>query len=262
MENIYNAIKNDVRNHPNVKLSILGQVFDWKRSQYVILSEIISEYLSNSTVLTDVRKLNLGSTISPVTLQRFFNDEYHIKTHNDLRFIKTLDKICIFLGKFDLNNYIQDWINQGKNTGAKNALDLNFFEKDLVINCCRFHFEAFCDLPAVNIEKISDFVFHDSPLQERIKSSMEEKRMKNLIFISENNKSNYEIFELYKICDDPDLKVIKTQEFWNLLFMDEKRIEYVINHVNTQFYILKKRDGEWKIWDNYNPEQGKILKIN
>jgi len=261
LENIYNAIKNDIRNHPNVTLSILGQVPEWKRSQFVILSEIISNYLSDCSVLTNVRKLNLGATISAITLQRFFENEYQVKTHNDLRFIKTLDKLCVFLGKFDLNNYIHDLIHQEKKRD-QNVLKLNFFEKDLVLNYCKTHFEALCYLPTTNIEKISLFVFQDSPFHERIQISMEQKRKNNLVFITENNQSNYEIFEVIKICDDPELKVIKTQEFWNLLFMDAERNKYIINHLNTQFYFLKKRDGDWKIWENYNPEHGKILKIN
>lgn len=262
MEKIYNSIKEDVRNHPDVNLSILGMVPDWKRSQFVILSEIISEHLSKSPLLTETRKLNLGTTISPITLQRFFENEYQIKTHNDLRFIKTLDKICIFLGKFDLNTYIHESLHDNNDIVSTPQTNMHFFEKHLILEYCRSQFEALTDLPSIDIEKISRVLCNESPLRERIRLYFEEKSKNNLVFITENNRSNYEIFEVKKISDGPELKVIETKEFWNLVFKDNKDSRYVVHHLNTQFYFIKKMDDEWKIWDNYNPDHGKILKIN
>ena len=261
LENIYNAIKNDIKSHPNISLSLLGQVPEWKRSQFVILSDIISDDLATSSLLTHERKINLGSTISPITLQRFFENDYQVKTHNDLRFIKTLDKICVFLGKFDLNAYIHDRVHELSKTPPKSELEMHLFEKDLIFNYCKAHFDAFHDLPSINVNKICEYVFKDSPFCERIRISMEDKRKNNLSFVTENNRSNYEIFEMIKISDDSDLKVIKTQEFWNLLFTDGEDNEFIVNHLNTQFYFLKKLNEEWKIWDNYNPDHQKILKI-
>ncbi|KIA88995.1 hypothetical protein [Kaistella jeonii] len=262
MENIYNAIKNDIKSHPNVTLSILGQVREWKRSQFVILSDIISEYLSTCVLLTSDRKLNLGVTISAITLQRFFENDYQVKTHNDLRFIKTLDKLCLFLGKHDLNNYIHDRVNLTEEIETHNDLKVESIEKDLIINFCKSQFDALMDLPKISINKISRFVYVESPLTERIRVAMEEKRKNNLVIITENNRSNYEIFGMTKISDDGKLKVIKTQEFWNLLFMDGDQNTYIANHLNTQFYFIKKFGEEWKIWDNFNPDYGQILKIN
>lgn len=235
---------------------------DWKRSQFVILSDIISEHLSKSNLLTETRKLNLGTTISPITLQRFFENEYQIKTHNDLRFIKTLDKICIFLGKFDLNTYIHESLYESNDIASIDMTEGCFFEKELVLEYCKSQFEALTDLPLIKLEKFSHVLCRESPLEERIRLYFEEKIKNNLVFITANNRSNYEIFEVKKISDGPELKVIETQEFWNLVFKDNKENNYVVHHLNTQFYFIKKIDDEWKIWDNYNPDHDKILKIN
>ncbi len=262
MKVIYNSIKNDIRNHPDVILSILGVVPDWKRSQFIILSDIISSHLSKSEILTRSRRLELGNTISAITLQRFFEKDYQIKTHNDLRFIKTLDKLCIFLGKNDLNDYIHQNVKQEKSEKISEEPDNNFCEKDLVKKYCELQFEALNHLPEINLEKLAITVYKDSPLLERITEYFEDKRERNLIFVTENNRSNYEIFKFTIISDEAELKVIKTQEFWNLVFKDDKENRYLVHHLNTQFYFLKKFDDEWKIWDNYNPDYGKILKIN
>lgn len=262
MKNIYNSIKKDIKSNSEITNSILGKVPIWKRSQFVILADLISDNLSKSDLLDTDRKLNLGSTLSPITLQRFFENEYNVKTHNDLRFIKTLDKLCIFIGKRDLNHYIQE--NYRKENGLEKSIesDYTFEEKELIINFCASQYEAFIDLPHLQMEKLCMFVFPDSPLCARIKLFVEDQKIKNLKFVTENNSSNYEIFEIVKISDDEDLKVIKTQEFWNLLFVDQNDQHYVINHLNTQFYFLKKIGNNWMIWDNFNPDYGKILKKN
>ena len=134
MEKIYNAIKEDIRNHPDVKSSILGMVADWKRSQYVILAELISADLVETLPFSDPRRLSLGVTISPITLQRFFENDYQIKTHNDLRFIKTLDKLCIFLGKKDLNDYIHQDFKQKNSLKQDRKADHHLSDRELFLN--------------------------------------------------------------------------------------------------------------------------------
>jgi len=262
LENIYNAIKSDIKNHPIITSSILGIVPEWKRSQYVILSEIISKFLKECPLMRKELKQSLGNTISAITLQRFFENNYKIKTHNDLRFIKTLDKLCMFLGKEDLNTYIRDRVNKLNEIKVGRNPDLDFVEKDLILKYCQCHFDAFKKLPQINLNTLLQYVIKDSPYFTRIKMAMEEKGKKKLTFITENNSSNFEIFEVKNISDEEDLKVIKTQEFWNLYFLDAEKNKFIINHLNTQFYFLRKHDEQWRIWDNYNPEQGKILKIN
>lgn len=262
LEKIYNSIKEDIKNHPDVQTSLLGMVEDWKRSQFVILADLISKNLSNSLLLTDERRISLGTSLSPITLQRFYENDYQIKTHNDLRFIKTLDKLCIFLGKKDLNEYIYENL-QGKNILNKKEDPSNqFSEKELIVEFCRLQFETLKHLPAINLGEIATTVWKDSPLLERITLYFKEKAKNNLVFVTDRNRSNYEIFQITEISDDDDLKVFKTQEFWNLIFKDENGTDFILHHLNTQFYFMKKLNGEWKIWDNYNPDHGKILKIN
>lgn len=55
LEKIYNTIKEDIKNHPDFKSSLLGMIEDWKRSQFVILADIISENLAQSLPSTDPR---------------------------------------------------------------------------------------------------------------------------------------------------------------------------------------------------------------
>lgn len=258
MENIYNSIKSALKKHPAVSQSVLGKVPVWKRSQYVILAGIINDDLADSPYLTEARKLEIGSAISPVTLQRFFENDYQAKTHNDLRFLKTLDKLCIFLGNKDLNTYIKE--NFGQTTTS--IEDDIFFERNLIYDFNRSQFEALKDCPNIKLDVISQYIDETSPLYARIEVFIADHIKNNLTFLSQNNRSNYEIFKVEKIADEPELKVVKTQEFWNLVFLNKEQEHLIIHHLNTQFYFIRKQSNGWKIWDNYNPDFGKILKIN
>ena len=176
-----------------------------------------------------------------------------------MRFLKTLDKICIFLDKNDLNDYIQ------KSYDVEAAIqppDNLQSEKELILNFCQSQFNSLKNLPVLDTREIMQFVFENSPLYERIQTFIAEQSKKSLTFVTENNRSNFEIFQFNLISDQPELKVIETQEFWNLLLINQKNEKHIINRLNTQSYFIKKINNEWKIWDNYNPDYGKILKIN
>ncbi|MBL7881403.1 MAG: hypothetical protein JNN23_16340, partial [Chryseobacterium gambrini] len=163
MKTIYNSIREEVIKHPKVKNSVLGNVQEWKRSHYIILSEIIKDELSEAEELKGGKKFEIGNTISHVTLQRFFENDYQDKTHNDLRFLKTLDKICIFLGYKDLNAYIQ--FVKEKRQGNEENNNQKFFQ--MVYDYCATVFEFYKQFPDHKTELFKDLVFNESPFLER-----------------------------------------------------------------------------------------------
>lgn len=193
-------------------------------------------------------------SISHITLQRFFESDYDYKTHNDLRFLKTLDKICIFLGFKNLNAFVQ---NAKENNLYNETLFSKELTTDIVHKYCQTNFEFFKHFPAQKMEIFTDLIFSDAPFIERIKNYSGELCTKNLKLQTKNNRSNYEIFDIDVISEDSEKIVIKTQEFWNLVFVVENaEEEYLVNELNTQIYFIKKINNLWKIWDNYNPNSG------
>lgn len=258
MKTIYNSIKNEVVKHSKVKDSVLGKVDEWKRSHYIILSEIIKEELASSEELKDDKKFELGNTISHITLQRFFENDYQDKTHNDLRFLKTLDKICIFLGFKDLNSYIHHL--KGNSINAQTAEE-GVFSTDIVYKYCAAAFELYKRFPVLELELFKDLVFDQSPFLERASTFSKELCERKLELVTKNNRSNYEVFDINIITDESDKKVLETHEFWNLLFkVGDTDEEHFVNQLNTQIYFIRKIDNTWKIWDNYNPDAGRLNK--
>ncbi|MEF9477590.1 hypothetical protein OWR28_07560 [Chryseobacterium sp. 1B4] len=57
MKTIYNSIREEVIKHPKVRNSVLGNVNEWKRSHYIILSEIIKDELSGAEELKGGKNL-------------------------------------------------------------------------------------------------------------------------------------------------------------------------------------------------------------
>lgn len=259
MKTIYNSIREEVVKHSKVNNSVLGNVDEWKRSHYIILSEIIKDELSESEEMKGGKKFEIGNTISHVTLQRFFENDYQDKTHNDLRFLKTLDKICIFLGYKDLNDYIQ-CIKEKKN---ENSPDDHTFLQQMVYDYCASVFEFYKNFPNHKTELFKPLVFDDSPFLERVSQFSKELCDRDFQLVTKNNRSNFEVFDIHIVTDEPDKKILESHEFWNLLFkVGETGQEHFVNQLNTQIYFIKKIDNNWKIWDNYNPDAGRLNKKN
>ncbi|WP_300690219.1 hypothetical protein [Chryseobacterium sp.] len=256
MKTIYNSIREEIVKHSKVRNSVLGNVNEWKRSHYIILSEIIKNELSEAEELKGGKKFEIGNTISHVTLQRFFENDYQDKTHNDLRFLKTLDKICIFLGYKELNDYIH--ILKDKQEESQDADELSFVTQ-MVYDYCATAFEFCKQFPNHNTDLFKDLVFEDSPFLERVSQFSKELCEKDFHLVTKNNRSNYEVFDIHVVTDEPDKKILESQEFWNLLFkVGETGEEHFVNQLNMQIYFIKKIDNTWKIWDNYNPDAGRL----
>ena len=226
-------------------------------SEAIILSFLKSlkmNFLKQKNLKAE-KKFEIGNTISHVTLQRFFENDYQDKTHNDLRFLKTLDKICIFLGYRDLNAYIQ-FIKE-KRQGDDEDNSQKFFR--MVYDYCATVFEFYKQFPQHKTELFTDLVFNESPFMERASHFSKELCERDFHLVTKNNRSNYEVFDIHIVTDEPDKKILESQEFWNLLFkVGATGEEHFVNQLNTQIYFIRKIDNVWKIWDNYNPDAGRL----
>ena len=265
MENIIEQLKKAIILAPPVLSSSLNGVKNWKRAQFIILSEIISEDLAQSVFLQGNRKNELGTTISSATLQRIFTNDYSGYENPDMRFLKTLDKLAIFLGFSSLNHFLS---NDGKSLEKEKPIGseiMNDKEKlsefqQLITNYCQEEFNSLLKLPDVDLGNLSHFIFEDGPLTQRIHDLISQIAHLGYLLNSTNNRSNFELYD-FKLCSfNEAMAVVTVQEFWNLDFRDDDgNIRNVYSHVNMQTYFIKKQNGNWKIWDNHNPDYATII---
>lgn len=266
MKAIIDLLKMSICNSPIVRNSTIGVCTKWKRAQFITLSEIIAETLSKSEHLQGKKRNELGTTISSITLQRIFNDDYSAKENPDLRFLKTLDKLAIFLGHSSLNNFLQNHsesklaeeLEPKETTSMENKINQVF--RNLIYDYCLEEFNCILKLPNIELNGLSKYIFDDGPLKKRISDLLI--RYSNLKFSinSESNRSNFEVYDFKINSLDNDLVVAQVYEFWNIEWRDEKnKTVRIYNNINKQTYFIKKRDGVWKIWDNHNPDYNSLI---
>ena len=265
MEKIIEQLKKGILSAPPVLTSSLMGVKHWKRAQYITLSEIISEHLAKSEFLQGARKNELGTTLSSTTLQRIFTNDYSGYENSDLRFLKTLDKLAIFLGFSSLNQFLSNEavvVVKEKDVVSvpKNKEDVLAEFEELITNYCQEEFNSLLKLPEVDLGNLSHFIFEDGPLTQRIHDLISQIAQLGYLLNSTNNRSNFELYD-FKLCSlNETMAVVTVQEFWNLDFRDDDgNFRNVYSHVNMQTYFIKKQHHKWKIWDNHNPDYTTII---
>lgn len=97
MNQVIDNILLKINNHDDVKNSVLSKTEKWKNSHYETLSQIINHNLTNKIELNSELFFTLGNSVSAITLKRLYKKEIKPSAHTDLRFRKTLDKLCVFL---------------------------------------------------------------------------------------------------------------------------------------------------------------------
>ncbi|MCC9072188.1 hypothetical protein LNQ49_11410 [Flavobacterium sp. F-65] len=260
MEIIIDKLIQGIKSHSTIQNSTLSGVKEWKRAHYIILSEIISDCLEKSEFMQGSKRNELGCSISSATLQRIFTNDTSKTKNSDLRFLKSLDKLAIFIGHPSLNSFLNcEAEDYNKPLESENKKESASFFETLVTDYCQEEFNSLKKLPEITISNLSQYVFIEGPFSKRIKDLFENYSRLNYHLNCINNRSNFEIFDFRVSSITEDIAIITVKEFWNLEWKDENgNISIVFNRVNRQTYFIKKRNNTWKIWDNYNPDYNEI----
>ncbi|WP_428223355.1 hypothetical protein [Flavobacterium sp.] len=271
MKEIVELLILSILGDPKITNSFLNNTKTWKRAHYVYLSEIIEFELKKTKLIDDRKKIEIGTTISASTLKRIFEcDENKVYT-DDIRFIKTLDKLAIFLGYISLDDFItkKTYTENEIATNATNIL-LEAPETASLISDEALYtiIKDFCYIELYSIKKIPDYepedfyriVDLDSPILKRITRNLNELVVQGYIYNHENNHSNYEIFNFKIISKEERSAIVSTNEYWNLTLTNRNGTNtQIVNFTNEQVYFIKKINGQWKLWDNFNPNSDKII---
>lgn len=252
MDKVLNLLREQVKNNPAVTSSVLGLTDTWKSSHYSLLSAIINDILMNKELLQGEKKFEIGNTISASTLKRIFENQFSSAAYNDVRFVKTLDKLSIFLDYSDFNDFIKKsestWsIPQNKNE----EFSLDFFE-NIIRKSNELEFDFVLGTKKIENSPLDKFVFEDGPFFNRIETYLQ--KLKNLkLTIINDPIPNYQVYNFSFKTKSEELVVISTEEFWNYTFIDKKNKKHYYHTSNKQDYFFKKDGDTWKIWDNFNP---------
>lgn len=258
MIDIIEGLKREISNHEKIRNSVLGKSEVWKNNHYEALSNIINDTLSIKIEQSSDNFYTLGNTISQITLKRLFEGNVKESAYNDLRFLKTLDKLAIFLGFQDLNHFIAEFQkNENNHENIYEITERDFKNyKDMILKCCQGEFNNMRNLPNLDMSVFEDVVVKNSPYENRLNVYLSKLKNEGIVMVKEI--SNFEIYNYRFVSIEGNMIVITTDEFWNLVFT-KNDAHFPFHKKGEQTYYIKNIDNAWKIWDNYNPDYQDII---
>lgn len=258
MEEVIEDLLVEINNHEKIKNSVLGKISEWRNNHYDILSQIINDALSIQIVQNTDTFFALGNSVSSITLKRLYNNQIKPSAYTDLRFNKTLDKLCIFLGYIDLNHFIsenkpdksQKTVEQIDNSDLMKQL------KEIVEELCRIEFIALRNLEDTTLSEFDKVLMKNTPFIKRIKVYRANLSKIGAVFLED--QSSYQVYNYKIISVEEDNIVLETEEFWNINFKIPTGV-FPYHKRAHQLYYFKYQEGKIKIWDNYNPDIGEVI---
>lgn len=236
------------------QLNPLFNADKWQRSHYILMQKEVNEGLRNSIYMTDELKKSHGSTISHMTLKRFFEKSYSDQASTDIRFIKTVDKLCIYLGYPNYQHFVDSFDEE--DSSSVTLAELRQFIKEYM----SIHVDFLAQAPE-NAERIlGDYVLPDGPYFARLKELRKAMFERSLTLPPDSTIISNDLIDLKIISSNADGLVLEAQEFWFLHFIADEGTEVLYNNTGMRLYFLKKDAYGWKIWNNYNPDFSLYLK--
>lgn len=255
MIKIVENLKTCIFNSELIKNSVLGYTRHWKNNHYDLLSEIINDDLAYKIPKDSDEHYELGNTISAITLKRIFEGNIKPSAYNDLRFRKTLNKLAIFVNYKGINEFITEF--ESNNTDSNQDQD---FEKaiDVIKDVCKFEYQQILNMPNFNITGLENLVKENSPYEERVKEYWNKLKTEGMRL--RPGLHNYEVYDYQLVSKETDAMVVSSVEFWNLVFDTNNGIYTYHKERQQTYYFKKDNEGNWKIWDNYNPDLDELIR--
>lgn len=225
----------------------LGSHSKWKEKDFKQLAKLISNFLSETDQLSPEQKIEIGPSISAVTLKRVFKYGYQLSNSIDIRQLRTLNKLCLFLG-------FQNW--EAFLVCHKDSISIDLSEetiKEIITQGCQAEFEAYYAIPEIKTKALDEYFVPEGPAWKKITSLVHRTISKKWILNFTDNPSHYKIISLEVTSIKGDQIEVKSKENWYLKWMNaETNISpFVYNELNEQYYLLSQHNGQWKIDINY-----------
>ncbi len=215
----------------------------WTKSCFFLLSKVIAEELGN--IMSTEECVAIGTTISPRTLQKIIQGEYALSYPIDPRMLNTLNKLVIFVGAKDWD----DFINRKTTTHQHPK---NNPEKEIITVLHRALNETFLcyqKLPDLKELNLGDYFIEGEAAYKKILELVARKQQENTIISNTFNPSTFEVLDMTIKKLEQNYAQVATKEYWLLCWWDSNTKKYIHRYkdISKHYYILHKIDGKWKI---------------
>ena len=250
----FSELKNAILKSPQLKKIgfFPDQVEDWKQNDFVLLSNTIAKELGKANHISQSLKNSNGTTISVSTLERIFKHGYSLKTPIEARKIKTLNKLCWFLGHESWGAFIEN----NNNTTATKLKESNFIENidAFLSKALQAEFDAYLNLPKIETERLLKYFLESGPAYRRIYHVLNLHVSKSWTISTDHNPSYFEVLHQEISSQSEDIIELKTREYWYLRWHETRRPErdaLIYDKLNEQYYRIEKKEGVWRISINF-----------
>lgn len=124
----------------------------------------------------------------------------------------------------------------------------------IVQKAVALEFEVFQSIPYIEnqLKQFSIYVTTEGTAYEKVKQIAQRQVERGWIINDHLNPSHYDLLDLKISKVEGNTAYVKTDEYWFLKWFDpaSKSYSYLYDNRNTQLYVLKKKDGQWKIFTN------------
>lgn len=146
-------------------------------------------------------------------------------------------------------------LNDGVPCSMRGAVDLRAYLEKVVAEAVDAEFRAYLALPAIRADELTRWFHPDGPAIKEVLNILNRNQKKKWVLSNDLNPSTKRLIRLKVREVGSDKAVVATVEYWYLRWWDQKdgSYTYPYRETNRQLYILKRRDGDWLVYENLRP---------
>lgn len=244
----HDALKEHYFKADKLKKHALLRSAKWTKAGYELLSDLIGDELNKSLTLDEQRRM--GTSISPRTLQSFFDGTYKLSYPLDPRTLNTLNKMVRFVGITCWDTFVHDVDaiqEKQEATASDDVLVLSVVKKFV-----ESEFKVYTSLPKPDFSFLDKICLEKSPAWLRVHDAVESNQNQNRCISNPYNPSTVEVLDCEIVRLEADYAQVKTKEYWLLCWWSIEQQRYVqrFKDINEHFYILTKNTEGWLIKTN------------
>ncbi len=124
----------------------------------------------------------------------------------------------------------------------------------IVQQAVALEFEVFQSIPSIEnqLEQFSTYVTTEGTAYEKVRQIAQRQIERGWIINNHLNPSHFDLLDFKISKTEGNTAYVKTDEYWFLKWFDpaSKSYAYLYENRNTQLYVLKKKEQQWKIFTN------------
>ena len=137
-------------------------------------------------------------------------------------------------------------------SGAVDPESTRLYLERVVAEANDAEFRAYASLPEIRTDELDRWFCAGSPAYNEIRNILERHHKRKWVISNPFNPSTKRIQQVKVKKLGPEESEVDTVEYWYLRWWDEREntYAYAYRENNRQMYVLRKDEGEWKVFSN------------